>query len=68
MRISNLNKEKTMEKMIDEELKGVTGGTIIPVIVKQGDTLEKYAKKLPWKISASGTTSKTRIRSMSARS
>ena len=45
MRISNLNKEKTMEKMIDEELKDITGGTIIPVIVKQGDTLEKFAKK-----------------------
>lgn len=34
-----------MEKMIDEELKGITGGTIIPVIVKRGDTLEKYAEK-----------------------
>lgn len=34
-----------MNKIVDEELRGVSGGTIIPIIVRQGDTLEKYAKK-----------------------
>lgn len=34
-----------MNKINDENLEHVSGGTIIPVIVKQGDTLEKYAKK-----------------------
>ena len=34
-----------MNKITDEKLDQVSGGTIIPVIVKQGDTLEKYAKQ-----------------------
>lgn len=34
-----------MNTIHEEELNAVTGGTIIPIIVKQGDTLEKYAKK-----------------------
>ena len=34
-----------MNRITDESLENVSGGTIIPVIVKQGDTLEKYAKK-----------------------
>ena len=34
-----------MDKLKDETLEQVSGGTIIPIIVKAGDTLEKYAKK-----------------------
>ena len=34
-----------MNRITDESLEKVSGGTIIPVIVNQGDTLEKYAKK-----------------------
>ena len=34
-----------MNKVTEETLKEITGGTVVPVIVKQGDTLEKYAEK-----------------------
>ena len=34
-----------LEKVLDNELNDVTGGTIIPYLVKQGDTLSKLAAK-----------------------
>lgn len=34
-----------LERLLENQLDGVTGGTIIPYLVKQGDTLDKLAKK-----------------------
>ena len=38
-------REKPMNKILDEELDAVTGGTIIVIAVEKGDTLSALAKK-----------------------